>query len=51
MSPKILLAERSVELSAPADNRGAQRSAIPFVEEGSAFFDKLGAGPPWEVPL
>ena len=24
-----------------ADNRGAQRSAIPFVEEGLAFFDKL----------
>jgi len=24
-----------------ADNRGAERSAIPFVEEGKAFFDKL----------
>ena len=24
-----------------ADNRGTQRSAIPFVEEGKAFFDKL----------
>ena len=24
-----------------ADNRGAERSASPFVEEGFAFFDKL----------
>ena len=26
-----------------ADNRGAERSASPFVEEGFAFFDKLKA--------
>lgn len=30
-------------MSALADNRGAERSASPFVEEGFAFFDKLKA--------
>ena len=28
-----------------ADNRGAERSAGPFVEEGSAFFDKMKPAP------
>lgn len=27
----------------PADDRGAERSAMLFVEEGKAFFDKLEA--------
>ena len=34
-----------------ADNRGAERSAIPFVEEGTAFFDKLRGRHNSDVPF
>ena len=43
-SGKTPLAKRSAEPSALADGRGAQRSAIPYREEGCAFFAKLRGG-------